>query len=127
MLGGQDIEALKTLQAACSALEWERSGSRLGEQPVVGAFNDGRLVAVAGYQIWDGGIAHISVIAHPQYRSCGYGKAVVSELTEEAINRGLVPQYRTLEANKFSVAIANRLGFTRYATTVAARLKRSRQ
>lgn len=126
-LGGEDIEALKTLQAACSALEWEHGGSRLGEQPLVGAFDGGRLVAVAGYQIWDSGIAHISVIAHPQYRSYGYGKAVVSELTEEAINRGLVPQYRTLVANKSSMAVANRLGFARYATSVAVRLKRSRE
>jgi len=126
-LGGEDIEALKTLQAACSAFEWEHGGSRLGEQPVVGAFDGGRLVAVAGYQIWDSGIAHISVIAHPQYRRYGYGKAVVSELTEEALNRGLVPQYRTLVANKSSMVIANGLKFERYATSVALRLKRSRQ
>jgi hypothetical protein len=47
---------------------------------------------------------------------------VVSGLTGEVLKRGLVPQYRTLEANKSSMAIARALGFELYATTVAVRL-----
>jgi RimJ/RimL family protein N-acetyltransferase len=123
VLEQQDAAALADLQAACSALEWEHGGSELGEQPVVGAFEEKRLVAAAGYELWGGAIAHISVITHPSYRVRGYGTAVVSRLTAEALNRGLVPQYRTLEANKSSMAIAQRLGFERYATTVAVRLR----
>lgn len=125
-LGEEDIEALKTLQAACGALEWEHGGTHLGEQPIVGAFDGERLLSAAGYEIWGGTIAHISAVSHPQYRGQGYGKAVVSKLTEKSLNRGLVPQYRTLDANKPSMAIAARLGFERYATTVTVRLKRPR-
>jgi GNAT superfamily N-acetyltransferase len=125
LLGSEDLSSLEALQAACNALEWKHGGSQLGDQPVIGAFHGERLVSVSGYEIWDGGIAHISVVTHPQYRGQGYGKAVVSKLTDEALKRGLVPQYRTLEANKSSMALGNRLGFERYATTVAVRLKRS--
>jgi predicted GNAT family acetyltransferase len=81
------------------------------------------LVAVAGYTVWGDVIAHIAVITHPQYRGQGYGRAVVSRLTEEVLRQGLVPQYRTLEANQPSMAIARTLGFAYYATTVAVRLK----
>jgi predicted GNAT family acetyltransferase len=118
----RDITALEDLKQACSALEWEHGGSQLGEQPVVGAFARDCLVAAAGYKIWGSAIAHISVVTHPQYRDQGYGKAVVSRLTAEALSRGLVPQYQTLEANIPSMAIGQGLGFERYATTTAVRL-----
>jgi predicted GNAT family acetyltransferase len=81
------------------------------------------LVAVAGYTVWGDVIAHVAVITHPQYRRPGYGRTVVSRLTEEVLRRRLVPQYRTLEANQPSIAIAHALGFAHYATTVAVRLK----
>ena len=122
-LAPQDMTALADLKEACSALEWKHGGSQLGEQPVVGAFNRQCLVAAAGYKVWGGVIAHISVITHPQYRGQGYGKAVVSRVTADALSRGLVPQYQTLEANMPSMAIGQALGFERYATTVAVRLK----
>jgi predicted GNAT family acetyltransferase len=65
----------------------------------------------------------MAVITHPQHRGHGYGRAVVSRLTEEALHQGLGPQYRTLEANAPAMAIAHTLGFMHYATTVAVRLK----
>jgi GNAT superfamily N-acetyltransferase len=123
VLGPHDGTAFTALQAACSPLEWEHGGSQLGDQPVVGAYDGAHLVAVAGYTLWGGSIAHIAVVAHPQYRGQGYGKAVVSGLTAAVLSRGLVPQYRTLEANTPSMALARVLGFERYATTVAVRLR----
>jgi GNAT superfamily N-acetyltransferase len=119
VLSPQDGPALTALRTACSALQWEHGGSQLGDQPVVGVDADRQLVAVAGYQLWSRVIAPIAVITHPDYRGRGYGKVVVSGLTQEVIRRGLVPQYRTLEANTPSMAIAQALGFHRYATTVA--------
>jgi len=123
VLGPQDAPAFAVLQAACSVREWEHGGSDLGAQPVVGADAGGQLVAVAGYTVWGGVIAHVGVITHPQYRGRGFGCVVVSQLTEEALQRGLVPQYRTLETNVPAMAIARALGFVHYATTVAVRLK----
>jgi GNAT superfamily N-acetyltransferase len=123
VLGQQDITALEDLRGACSDLEWEHGGSQLGDRPVVGQHSGDQLVAVAGYQLWGGEIAHIYVITHPQYRGKGYGKSVVSRITDEVLNQGLVPQYRTLEENLSSIGITRSLGFERYATTVAVRLR----
>jgi GNAT superfamily N-acetyltransferase len=123
VLGQQDITALEDLRSACSELEWEHGGSQLGDRPVVGKYSGDQLVAVSGYQLWDGEIAHIYVITHPQHRGKGYGKSVVSRITDEVLDQGLVPQYRTLEDNVSSMAIARSLGFERYATTVAMRLR----
>jgi GNAT superfamily N-acetyltransferase len=123
ILGPQDGTTFTALQAACSTLKWEHGGSQLSAQPVVGADAGGHLVAVAGYTVWGDVIAHVAVITHPQHRGQGYGRAVVSRLTEEVLCQGLVPQYRTLEANQPSMAIAHALGFVHYATTVAVRLR----
>ncbi len=122
-LGPQDVTMLARLQGTCSTLEWEHGGSQLSDQPVVGIFVEEHLVVVAGYELWGDVIAHIAVITHPQYRGQGYGRSVVCRLTEEVLFRGLVPQYRTLEANGASMTIARMLGFERYATTVAVRFR----
>jgi GNAT superfamily N-acetyltransferase len=66
-------------------------------------------------------IAHIAVVTHPGFRGHGYARTVVSTLTEIALGRTFVPQYRTLEANAPSIAVARRLGFLQYATSLAVR------
>ena len=114
-----DAPDFEALRAACSPMEWEHGGSSLGEQPIVGVHVEGQLAAVAGYEVWGEAIANISVITHPRYRGQGYGKMAVSRLTEAILNQGLAPQYQTLEANASSMAIAQGLGFERYATTMA--------
>jgi predicted GNAT family acetyltransferase len=68
-------------------------------------------------------IAHIAVVTHPSHRGRGYGKAAVAHLAARAIAEGLLPQYRTLDSNQPSLRIAEALGFQRYATSVAVRLK----
>ena len=48
--------------------------------------------------------------------------AAVSRVTADALGRGLIVQYRALESNTPSVAVAERLGFQPYARSVAVRL-----
>lgn len=116
-----DAAALQSLQGACAATEWEHGGSSL-DQPCSGVFADGQLAAVAGYEIWGGVIAHISVVTHPEFRSRGSGRSAVAHVAGRALAAGLLPQYRTLEANAASIHIAQALGFTVYATSMAVRL-----
>jgi hypothetical protein len=47
---------------------------------------------------------------------------VVAHLAGVASAEGLIPQYRTLDANIASIRIAESLGFEGYATSVAVRL-----
>jgi predicted GNAT family acetyltransferase len=83
------------------------------------------LVAVAGYRVWPGSLAHLGVVTHPGYRGRGYGTAVVQRMATEALREGLVPQYRAQMGNGASIAIATALGFEPCATSLALRLKPS--
>lgn len=122
LLRKEDGGQVAALRAACDPADWEHGGRELGENPAIGCFTRSELVALAGYEIWTGGIAHISIVTHPLYRRQGYGRAAVSRVTKIALDRGLVPQYRTLDGNAPSIKIASTLGFTRYATTMTVRL-----
>ena len=125
LLAACDAEQVAALQAACAAVEWTHGGSELGQNPAAGVYIDERLVALAGYEVWSGGIAQISVITHPRHRGQGYGCAVVSILTETALAQGLVPQDRTLESNTPSMQLARKLGFMRYGVSMAVRLRQA--
>jgi ribosomal protein S18 acetylase RimI-like enzyme len=119
-----DAAALHALQASCAAAEWEHGGGSI-DRPSSGVFAAGRLVAVASYEVWGGVIAHLSIVTHPGYRNRAFGRSAVAHLAERAIAAGLLPQYRTLESNGASVRVAEALGFCRYATSMAVRLKRN--
>lgn len=123
LLTADDTTAVAALQAACRKDEWEHGGSDIGRHPTFGVFVDGQLAALAGYEIWGGTIAHISVITHPAHRGRGFGAAAVAQLTAHSLAAGLLPQYRTLDANQPSMRIAERLGFKRYATSLAIRME----
>jgi GNAT superfamily N-acetyltransferase len=118
-----DSGDLERFKKACSERDWEHGGSELGETPVVGLYDQGELRAIAGYEVWNNSIAHISVITHPIRRGKGYGKQVVSKIAQIALEQGLVAQYRTLHSNTPSIAVAESLGFLPYANSVALRLK----
>jgi GNAT superfamily N-acetyltransferase len=122
LLDPGDEPAVARLRAASPPLEWEHGGSEV-VHPQAGAFVGDDLVALAGYEVWGNRIAHISVITHPAHRGRGLGTAVVSRIAALALDRRLVPQFRTLETNAPSIAIAERLGFEPYARSLAVRLK----
>jgi RimJ/RimL family protein N-acetyltransferase len=89
---------------------------------MVGVFKGHKLAALASYQIWGEQIAHIAVVTHPSFRGQGCAAPALGCLTQNVIERMLVPQYRTLEGNAPSMAVARRLGFVHYATSLALRL-----
>jgi len=118
-----DAPAVAALRAACREDEWEHGGSDVGQHPAFGVFVDDQLAALAGYEIWGGTIAHISVITHPAHRGRGFGAAAVAHITAHALAAGMLPQYRTLDSNQPSMRIAATLGFHRYATSLAMRME----
>jgi RimJ/RimL family protein N-acetyltransferase len=123
MLDRDDLPAVQALESACSPREWEHGGITVGEDVAAGTFVGDELAALAGYEVWDGVIAHISVVAHPAHRGRGHAAAAVSLVTTTALERGLLAQYRALESNTPSLAVAERLGFQPYARSVAVRLR----
>jgi GNAT superfamily N-acetyltransferase len=116
-----DGKAVKALCEACAVEEWEHGGSEFRPIEMAGVFKGHELAALASYQIWGEQIAHISIVTHPLFRGQGYATAAVSSLTQTVLEWTLVPQYRTLEGNAPSIAVARRLGFVHYATSLAIR------
>jgi GNAT superfamily N-acetyltransferase len=117
-----DAAALRRLADACEADEWEHAGIALDETHVFGWMIDDHLVAAARCRpAWEE-TAHIGVVTHPAHRGCGYGGAVVSAATARGLDVGFVVLYQTLLANGPSVALATRLGYRPYATSLAVRL-----
>jgi RimJ/RimL family protein N-acetyltransferase len=55
---------------------------------------DGQFVAVAGYQVWPGGIAHLAVLSAPGYRRNGHARAAATAAVVHALDSGLLPQWR---------------------------------
>jgi GNAT superfamily N-acetyltransferase len=116
VLGRADESAYASLREAVPASAWDNGGPAFVPGETVGLFVDDDLVAASGYDVWDDMLAHLAVVTHPDERGEGYGQAVVSRATELAVSEGLVPQYRTLAAWPWSVALAESLGFERFAT-----------
>jgi GNAT superfamily N-acetyltransferase len=118
-----DAPLLEELRIACSTAEWDEAGALTSDRPLAGQIVGGQLVAVAGYTVWWGRLAHLAVITAPAYRGQGYGKAVVRRSAEAAMRHGFVPQYRALEVNQASIGLATALGFEQCATSIALRLR----
>jgi GNAT superfamily N-acetyltransferase len=117
-LTAADSSAYERFRAAVPDAEWEQGGSGFEPGETIGVFVGGELVAVAGCDLWDDLLAHLAVVTHPEHRGEGYGRVVVSRATDRALTEGYFPQYRTLEAWPWSVALARELGFERFATSM---------
>lgn len=123
----EDEGALAGLAAACGPTAWEHGGIHAGEGPIYGVFEDGQLRAACMIARWPGRIAHLCVATDPQARGRGLGQAVVGAAAAAALAQRQLTQYRTLAANAPAVALAGKLGFTRYGATLAVRLAESEE
>ena len=117
-----DTAALRQLATACDADAWEHSGITLDDPRLFGLIVDGLVVAAARCRPGWGETAHVGVVTHPDHRGRGYGRAVVSATTAQALAEGFVVLYQTALANRPSVALATGLGYREYATHLAVRL-----
>ncbi len=120
-LDTDDWSLVEKLFQSCTAIEIDHSSLEKG-QAMAGVFIYGTLVGVAGYEILEGLVAHIGILTNTNYRGQGIAKKALSKITEMALKANLGVQYQTLDSNIASVKCAERLGFKRFATTIAARI-----
>lgn len=121
-LADHDLPALRRLAAACGPTAWAHSGIDPARPPVYGCYAGWTLAAAGMLEPWGDRLLHVGIVTHPAHRGRGYGTAVVSAMTADGLAGGRVVQYRTLQANLPSVAIATKLGFQPFAHTLALRL-----
>lgn len=84
-----------------------------GPQPLAGA----------GYDIWEGKLAHLGVLTAPEKRQSGFGSNAVAIAMEQAMNCGLIPQWRARTDNTASIRTALRAGFEYVGTQTSVILE----
>lgn len=78
------------------------------------------VVSASGYRPWANAVAHLSVLTAPHRRDQGHARAAASAAAADALERGLVPQWRTrVEASR---RVAGALGFDQLGMQLSLRL-----
>ena len=100
----------------------ELDESRISDitSPVFAIFEQGQIVAAAGYRDWPGQIAHLSVLTAARARCRGLGSAAAAAAVSHALSRGRLPQWRARPGP--SRRVARSLGFTELGSQVSIRL-----
>jgi GNAT superfamily N-acetyltransferase len=113
-----DNAYLHSLYDACTEEDLDEAEIYVDDpDPVIyGMFAEEQLVAYASHRYWNDVIADIGVLIHPNYRSRGLGKAVVSALCEWCIQNEVVPMYRVFSDHSHSLRIPQALGFKEMVT-----------
>lgn len=100
----------------------DRAESGLGGESAavfVACSASGAPAALAGYEVWDGAIAHLGVLVAPEHRDEGLGRQVATAAVHRALAAGLLPQWRARHANAASVAVRDALGFIEVGAQLA--------
>ncbi|MGI5182864.1 GNAT family N-acetyltransferase [Dactylosporangium sp. CA-152071] len=80
------------------------------------------VVAAAGYRVWEGAVAHVSVLTAPAERGRGLARLVAGAAVAGALDAGLLPQWRARPVPSRRVARA--LGFVELGSQLSIRLAR---
>jgi GNAT superfamily N-acetyltransferase len=109
----QNKSILFSLFEACTEEDLDAADIYIDDpDPVIfGLFNGEKMVAYASHRYWGESIGDMGVLIHPEYRSQGLGKAVISALCEWCIQNEVVPMYRVFSDHNHSRRIPLALGF----------------
>jgi hypothetical protein len=78
--------------------------------------------AGSGYDEWEGILAHVGVLVPPAVRRSGLGTLAGAMATNDALDSGLVPQWRCRPENVAALALARRLGYESVGTQTTVAL-----
>lgn len=80
--------------------------------------------AGAGYVEWAGLLAHLGALTPPQLRRSGHGTRATALAVNDALDAGLVPQWRARTGHRAAQAISRRLGFSSVGSQTTVLLPR---
>ena len=118
-----DSKAIEVFRMECGATDWGSSGLDEAAAWRYAYFDDEKITAMAGYRSRSEDAGDPCVLTHPRFRGSGRGAAVARAVVANAVSKGKLLLYQTLESNKAAVRIALSLGYQRYASHIAVRLK----
>lgn len=117
-----DLDAYKEFLGAEDASDVEACGLSASTGNLFGCFLEGRLVSVAGYDVWGSVIGNIGVLTAKPVRKNGLALVTMAAAARDGIDRGLVMQYRAAANGNIAAHLARRLGFEEFARTISADL-----
>jgi RimJ/RimL family protein N-acetyltransferase len=86
---------LSRLLAASHPEDLDESGLAHIESPAfVSRSYAGAVVSASGYRRWPNGVAHLSVLTHPDHRRRLHGRRAAAAAVRHAVAEGLLPQWR---------------------------------
>lgn len=92
----------------------------------IGVRDNGRLVAMAGERLQVDGFIEISgVCTHPDYRSRGYGAALLTSVGQRILGEGRTPFLHAYASNVGAIALYRSLGFEHRCDVIHAVWKRA--
>jgi GNAT superfamily N-acetyltransferase len=111
-----DQQALDSLRQHCTPGDVDEAYVEIEHELAWGCFKDAQLAAV-GSAYRRNGFMDYGVLTDPEFRGHGLARHVVCGLTDDTLERGLIPQYRCNRVNQASRRVAEAAGFTVYFTT----------
>ena len=121
--GRRDATALADLRRRVTEEEAVDAGLEVPGRREYGCFAGSQLVCAGTLIAFRGGLSSIGVLTHPGRRNQGFGGALVSTLTADALLEGPVAQFRMLEENRPAQRIARVLGFVQDGRTLEVVLR----
>ena len=109
--GPEDAAALSALRRAVPEEQAIDAGFDVAARREYGCFINGELVCAGTLTPFRGLPANIGVLTHPARRNQGYGTAMVSVLTQDALAESPTAQFRVLEENRQALRIGRVLGY----------------
>ena len=109
--GARDAAALATLLGQVAEEQAVDAGFDVAARREYGCFVGDQLVCAGTLTPFRGMPANIGVLTHPAYRNQGFGTAMVSALTADALADSRTAQFRTLADNRPALRIARVLGY----------------
>jgi GNAT superfamily N-acetyltransferase len=107
-IDGAALEALRRRVPEEAAVD---AGFDVTARREYGCFVDGELVCAGTLTPFGGLPANIGVLTDPAHRNQGFGTAMVSALTADALAESRAVQFRALEENRAALRIARVLGY----------------
>ena len=117
-----DAALVEEMRQAVAPDEWDESGLATMPQRWAATTPQGRSAALAGFERWGADIAQLGVVAAHGARGQGYAAAAAAEAFTQALDDGLVAQWRCREGNTASERLAASLAFTRMGRQLAVAL-----
>jgi GNAT superfamily N-acetyltransferase len=121
--GPEDAAALSGLRKAVPEEQAVDAGFDVVARREYGCFVDGELVCAGTLTPFRGLPANVGVLSHPAHRNQGYGTAMVSALTQDALAESPTAQFRALEENRPALRIARVLGYVEDGHTLEVVLR----